>query len=147
LAVGVHDPREIRPQGGRMKNQVLILFIIGCTTFCAARRVRDYTFDVTGTVAADDGTPLQDVEVVLQVDTPAYEGVTPATTQQIVTSKGAFIFRCLSHSSSTKYTVTVRKEGFESQTVSGTAPPNGNFTIRLKSASGKGTMKPEGNDH
>jgi hypothetical protein len=145
--MGINGPARLRRPGGRKKTQVLILLVVGCTTFCAARRVRDYTFDVTGTVAADDGTALQDVEVVLQVDTPVYEGMTPVTTQRIVTSKGAFIFRCLSRSSSTKYTVTVRKEGFEPQTVSGTAPPAGNFTIRLKGASRKGTVKPEGDDH
>ncbi len=103
-------------------------------TACAARRVRDCAFDVTGTVSADDGTALQEVEVILQVDAPIYEGVVPVKTQRLVTSKGAFIFRCLSHSHNTKYSVTVRKEGFAPETVSGTAPPDSNFTIRLKKA-------------
>jgi hypothetical protein len=82
--------------------------------------------------------------VVLQVDKPVYEGVNPVNTQRVVTSKGAFIFRCLSHSRPTKYSVTVRKDGYEPQTVSGTAPPNGNFTIRLKKASAKGSEEPKG---
>jgi hypothetical protein len=101
-------------------------------TACAARRVHDYSFDVTGFIAAEDGTPLQDVEVVLQVDPPVYEGIAPAKTQRLVTSKGAFFFRCLSHSRSTRYSITVRKDGFVSQTVSGTAPPDGKYDIRLK---------------
>lgn len=80
-----------------MKITMLMLLVLGCATVCPAR-VKDYTFDVTGTISADDGTPLQDVEVVLQVDTPIYEGIKPVNTQRVVTSKGAFIFRCLSHS-------------------------------------------------
>lgn len=125
-----------------MKTTMLMLLVLGCITVSPAR-VKDYTFDVIGTISADDGTPLQDVEVVLQVDTPIYEGVKPVNTQRVVTSKGAFIFRCLSHSRSTKYTVTVRKDGYEPQTVSGTAPPNGNLTIRLQKASTEGAGKPE----
>jgi hypothetical protein len=126
-----------------MKITTLMLLVLGWATFCPAR-VKDYTFDVTGTVSAEGGTALQDVEVVLQVDKPVYEGVNPVNTQRVVTSKGAFIFRCLSHSRPTKYSVTVRKDGYEPQTVSGTAPPNGNFTIRLKKASAKGSEEPKG---
>lgn len=122
-----------------------MLVVLGWATVCPAR-VKDYAFDVTGTVAADDGTPLQDVEVILQVETPVYEGVAPVNTQRVVMSKGAFIFRCLSHSRSTKYSVTVRKDGYEPQTVSGTAPPNGNFTIRLKKASGESAGKSRSNN-
>lgn len=99
---------------------------------------------MTGTVSAEDGTALQDVEVVLQVDKPLYEGVNPVNIQRVVTSKGAFIFRCLSHSRPTKYSITVRKDGYEPQTVSDTAPPNGNFTIRLKKPSANGGEEPKG---
>jgi hypothetical protein len=106
---------------------------------CAARRVRDYGFDVTGIVAAEDGAVLENVEVILQVDTPIYEAVTPVKSQRLVTSKGVFIFRCLSHDPVTRYTVTVRKEGFEPQTVSGSAPPDGHYTIHLKRSAGNAT--------
>ena len=126
-----------------MKIRMLMLLVLGCGVVCSAR-VKDYTFDVTGTVSAEDGAALQDVEVVLQVDVPVYEGVKPVNTQRLVTSKGAFIFRCVSHSRSTKYLVTVRKEGYEPQTVSGTAPPNGNLAIRLKKASGDSNEEPKG---
>jgi hypothetical protein len=125
-----------------MKTRVLMLLILGCAAVCPAR-VKDYTFDVTGTITGEDGGPLQDVEVVLQVDTPVYEGIKPVNTQRLVTSKGAFIFRCLTHSLSTKYSITVRKDGYEPQTVSGTAPPNGNLTIRLKKASRDGSDGPK----
>jgi len=101
-------------------------------------RARDFVFDVTGTISAEDGSALQDVEVVLRVNPPVYEGTTPVNAQRVVTSKGAFIFRCLSHSPSTKYSVTVRKDGFLPQTVSGTAPPNGHLTFRLKRVDGDG---------
>ena len=126
-----------------MKITTLMLLVLAWATVCPAR-VKDYTFDVTGTVSAEDGTALQDVEVVLQVDKPVYEGVNPVNTQRVVTSKGAFIFRCLSHSRPTKYSVTIRKDGYEPQTVSGTAPPNGNLTIRLKKASVNGGEEPKG---
>ena len=119
-----------------MKIRVLMLLVIGCAILCSAR-VKDYTFDVTGTVSGEHGAPLQDVEVILHVATPVYEGVNPVNTQRVVTSKGAFIFRCLSHSRSTKYTVTVRKDGYEPQTVSGTGPPNGNFAIKLRESNGR----------
>src|SRR5450432_123871 len=124
-----------------MKIATLMLLVLAWVMVCPAR-VKDYTFDVTGTVSAEDGTALQDVEVVLQVDKPLYEGVNPVNTQRVVTSKGAFVFRCLSHSRPTKYSITVRKDGYEPQTASGTAPPNGNFTIRLKKASANGGEEP-----
>lgn len=124
-----------------MKITMLMLLVFGCATVAPAH-VKDYTFDVTGTVSAEDGAALQDVEVVLQVDKPVYEGVNPVNTQRLVTSKGAFVFRCLSHSRPTKYSVTVRKDGYEPQTVSGTAPPNGNFTIRLKKQASTAVRNP-----
>jgi hypothetical protein len=123
-----------------VKNKLLIATVFGLATLasCAAHRVRDYTFGVMGTVSAEDGTALQDVEVVLNVDPPVYEGVTPVKTQRIVASKGAFVFRCLSGSASTRYSVTFRKDGYETQTISGAAPPDGNYTIRLRKASTEG---------
>jgi hypothetical protein len=127
-----------------MKAKVWIFLIFSCALMpTAARGVRDRTFDVIGTVSADDGTPLQDVEVTLRVDPVIYEGIAPVSVQRIVTSKGAFIFKCLTHSASTKYSVTVHKDGYEPQTVSGTAPPNGSFTIRLRKVSTEDHTKPE----
>ena len=120
----------------------MVLLVLGGTLLavaCLAHRIRDYTFDVTGTVSAEDGTALQDVEVTLQVSNSIYEGIAPMKTQRLVTSKGVFIFRCLSHSSVAKYSVTVRKDGFESQTVLGSAPPDGNHVIRLKRATHDGS--------
>ncbi len=120
--------------------KILTLLAVSCPLLvvaCAARvRVHDYSFDVIGFVAAEDGAPLLNVEVILQVDTPIYEGMTPVKSQRLVTDKGAFIFSGLSHNSVTKYTLTVRKEGFEPQTVSGSAPPDGHHTIRMKRAGG-----------
>ena len=117
--------------------KVLTLLALGCALLVVACvpwrvRVHDYTFDVIGFVSAEDGTALYDVEVILQVDTPIYEALTPVKSQRLVTDKGAFIFICLSHNSVTKYSVTVRKEGFEPLTVSGSAPPDGHHTIRMK---------------
>jgi len=110
---------------------VLLCCIFACTVY-AAGRVHDHVFDITGTIHASDGTPVNDVEVILEVDKPIYDGITPAKIQRLVTSKGAFIFRCLSHSPVTSYSVTVRKDGFEPQTVSGRVPPNAHLTIHMK---------------
>jgi len=118
-----------------VNSRLLFVLVVGCVLLlvnCAARRIHDHDFDVTDSVAAKDGSPLEGVEVILQVETPVYEGITPVKTQRRVTNKGAFIFRCLSHSPMTKYTVTVRKEGFEPQTLSASAPPDGHLAIRLK---------------
>jgi hypothetical protein len=98
----------------------------------AGGRVHDHVFDITGTVDTSDGTPVNDVEIILQVDTPIYDGVAPVKSQRVVTSKGAFIFRCLSHSPVTNYSITVRKDGFEPQTASGKVPPDAHLTVHLK---------------
>ena len=102
---------------------------------CAVRRVtKDYVFSVTGTVKTQNDLGLQDADVTLEVNGPVYEAVDLVKTRHVLTSdKGWFVFAYISHEFAVKYTITVRKEGFESQTVSGTAPPNGNHVIRLKS--------------
>jgi hypothetical protein len=110
---------------------VLLCCLLALTEY-AAGRVHDHVFDITGTVDASDGTPLTDVEVSLEVDKPIYDGVTPVHTQRVVTSKGAFIFKCLTHDSLTRYRVTIRKDGYEQQTVSGKVPPNAHLSIHMK---------------
>jgi len=115
----------------RIRATVLLCCIFGCTVY-AAGRVHDRVFDITGTIDASDGAPVNDVEVILEVDKPIYDGITPVMSQRLVTSKGAFIFRCLSHSPVTNYSVTVRKDGFEPQTISGKVPPDAHLTIHMK---------------
>jgi len=44
------------------------------------------------------------------------------------------MFMYISHKRGVKYSLTVRKEGFEPQTVLGSSPPAGNHMIRLKKA-------------
>lgn len=121
----------------RAESWPLALLVGICTLLPAGclRRVHDYTFAVTGCVTADDGSPLEDMQVVLQVDAPVYEGITAVKTQRIVTNNGGFIFMYLTGNPSTKYTVTVSKDGYETQTVSGSSPPAGHHTVRLKKAS------------
>ena len=111
--------------------RVLLCSILAWTNF-AIGRAHDHVFDITGTVDASDGTPVNDVEIVLELDKPIYDGVTPVKSQRLVTSKGAFIFRCLSHSPATNYRITIRKDGFEAQTLSGKVPPDAHLTIHLK---------------
>lgn len=97
------------------------------------RPVHDYIFSITGVVTAEDRTPLQDAEVNLDVNGPVYEGVTLIKTVKRTTDDtGGFVFTYTSHQRGVKYTITVRKEGFEAQTVSGSAPPDGHHTIRTK---------------
>ncbi|HLW83863.1 MAG TPA: carboxypeptidase-like regulatory domain-containing protein [Candidatus Sulfotelmatobacter sp.] len=118
-----------------LKNKPLALLALGCALVAAGRAVRrdhDYRFGVTGVVSAEDGTPINDVEVILNLDTPVYEGITPITTKRVTANNGAFVLMYISGSPSTKYTITIQKQGFEPQTVAGSAPPDGHHVFRLK---------------
>jgi hypothetical protein len=101
---------------------------------CAVRRSRnqDYVFGVTGVVTGEDGTPLKDVDVILNLDAPVYEGIAPVRTKRLMAIDGTFVLMYISGSPSTKYTVTVQKNGFDPQTVAGTAPPDGHHVFRLR---------------
>jgi len=64
----------------------------------ASDRVKDYIFSVTGVVLAQDGTALQDAEVMLDVRGPVYDGVTRVKTARHTTnSAGGFVFMYTSH--------------------------------------------------
>ncbi len=118
-----------------MKIKLVLLIVLGCvflTAGCAVRRDHDYRFGVTGFVTSEDGASLSDVEVVLNLDTPVYDGITPIKTARVTASNGTFVLMYISGSSSTKYTITVRKQGFEPQTATGSAPPDGHHVFRLK---------------
>jgi hypothetical protein len=94
-------------------------------------------FGVTGVVTAEDGTPLESAEVILEVRGPVFQGVSPVVQERRITNAdGGFVFMYTSHERGVSYTVTVRKDGFESEAVSGAAPPAGHHTIRLRRASG-----------
>jgi hypothetical protein len=127
----------------RMKTRLLTLLAIGCALVmvaCAARRIsHDYVFDVIGVVTDEHTEPVQDAEVTLEVNGQVYEAVTPVkTVKRLTNSTGGFVFMYISGEPDVKYTLTVHKEGFEPQTVSGSAPPTGNHVIRLKRAGGNG---------
>src|ERR1700751_5107453 len=99
----------------------------------AGRRTKDYNFTVTGVIKAEDETPVQDAEVTLDVNGPVYDGVTLVKTVHSKTgNSGSFVFAYLSHKPGVKYSLTVRKAGFEVVTVSGSSPPIGKHVIRLK---------------
>jgi hypothetical protein len=109
-----------------------------------AQPIHDYMFSVTGIVTAEDGTPIQDAQINLEVDAPVYEGVALVKTVKRVTNDtGGFVFVYTTHKRGVKYTLTVHKEGFESQSVSGKAPPPVHHTIRLKRA-GADDVTPRG---
>ena len=115
---------------------VFVFSPIGCPG-----RSHDYIFDVTGVVTAEDGAPVKDAEVTLEVNGPVYEAVTLVRTVKLSTnSTGGFVFMYISHKRGVKYSLTVRKEGFEPETVSGSSPPAGHHTIRMKISDGNGVI-------
>jgi hypothetical protein len=78
-----------------MKTKLVTLLVFSCALVAAAcfpHRLVDYSFFVFGTVATEDGAPLEGVEVVLQVDSPIYGALTPVTTKRPVTSDDKFFF-------------------------------------------------------
>jgi hypothetical protein len=109
---------------------LLSTFLLGC----AARRIaHDYVFGVTGIVTTEDGGPLQGADVTLEVNGSVYEGIDLVKSRHVETNDTAgFVFAYITGERGVKYTITVRKAGFEPETVSGVAPPQGNHTIRLK---------------
>jgi hypothetical protein len=124
-----------------MRKTLTLVFLgsIILASGCAVRRSHDYIFSVTGIVTAQDGSPLGDAEITLEVSGPVYEAVTPVkTVKHLTDSTGGFVFMYISHERGVKYTITVSKDGFEPQTISGSAPPAGNHAIRLKRAGSKG---------
>lgn len=93
-------------------------------------------FSVTGVVMTDNGTPVQDAEVLLKVSGQVYSGVSPVGEERRVTdATGGFVFMYNSHNPKVSYTITVQKAGFSPELVSGAAPPPGHHTIRLKKVS------------
>ena len=100
---------------------------------CAVRRIHDYVFSVDGVVTAEDGSPLRDAEITLEVNGPVYEAVTPVNiVKRFTDNTGGFVFMYISHEQAVKYTLAASKDGFEPQTISGNSPPPGHHTIRLK---------------
>ena len=95
-------------------------------------RVRHYMFDATGVITTEDGTPLKDVEVTLRTSSLVCEGVTCFSARRIVAGDGTFAFMYLTGDPSIKYEITVRKEGFNSEIVSGSSPPAAHHTFRLR---------------
>jgi hypothetical protein len=97
----------------------------------------DYIFSVTGVVTSEDGAPLEGAEVTIEMDGPVYKAVELVKIAKLSTNNtGGFVFMYTSHERGVKYSITVRKEGFEQQTASGSAPPSGNHTIHLKKRAG-----------
>ena len=64
---------------------------------------------------------------------PVYEAIAPVkTVSRLTDANGRFIFMYISHETGVKYTITVSKHGFETQTVSGSSPPAAYHAIRLR---------------
>ena len=107
-----------------------------------ARSSRDYMFSITGVVTTEDGVPLENAEITLEVGGSVYEGPRVVkTVKRLTNSTGGFVFMYTSHRRGVQYSITTNKAGFEPQTISGSAPPAGHHTIRLKQVVRKDTGK------
>jgi Carboxypeptidase regulatory-like domain len=121
--------------GPKVRSMVVLVLAFAVSPFSCPGRSHDYMFDVTGIVTAEDGTPIKDADVTLEVNGPVYEAVTLVRTAKRSTDgTGGFVFVYISHKRGVKYSLNVRKDGFEPQTVSGSAPRAGHHTIRIKKA-------------
>jgi hypothetical protein len=118
----------------------LYFLIFGLASGAGAKPVHDYIFEVRGVVTTEDAVPIKDAEITLDVNGPVYQGAKLVKTVKCMTDNaGGFVFMYMSHNRGVKYSITVRKEGFETQTVSGASPPASHHTIQLKRAGGGGT--------
>ena len=116
----------------RGKLLVLVFACVLPVAICEARS-HDYTFSITGVVTDESGQPIENVQITLEVHGPVYEGIAPVKTEQLLTNNtGGFVVMHISHKRNVEYLITVCKDGFETVTVSGSAPPAGHHTIRLK---------------
>lgn len=123
----------------RLKLLVVCFLILGLTVGARpmSARVHDYVFSISGVVTAEDKTPIKNAEITLKVDGPVYKATELITVVTSTTDdRGDFAFTYISHKRGVKYTITVRKEGFELQTVSGSSPPASSHAIRLKKSDG-----------
>jgi hypothetical protein len=101
----------------------LVLLLIGLPGCAARRTTADYVFSLAGVVQTQDEAPLQGANVTLEVNGPVYEAIDLVRKRHVVTTEnGGFVFAYISHQEGVKYTITVHKEGFEPQTLSGAAP-------------------------
>jgi hypothetical protein len=119
-----------------LRLRILLLIVFGSATIgCApmVSRSRDLVFSVTGVVTTEGGAGLEGAEVTLEVNGPVYQAITPVKTARRQTDNaGGFVFMFISHASGVGHNVTVRKAGFEPETLAGSAPPAGHHTIRLR---------------
>jgi len=123
----------MRMHAGTTGTSAIILLVVLTIITSGCIRSRDYTFSVTGFVTAEDGTPLAGADVTLEVYGSVYAGIAPVRTEHVQTNQsGIFMFTYISHQRGAKYTLTISQTGYETQTATGAAPPDGEHTIRLK---------------
>jgi hypothetical protein len=114
----------------------LALFLVLLLSPGCAVRTRDYRFGITGVVTSEDGTPIENADISLDVFGPVYSGVATVRTQHLETdNSGGFVVMHTSHRTGVKYTLTVQKPGFQTEKISGNAPPDQHHKIPLKRVS------------
>jgi hypothetical protein len=85
----------------------------------------------------ENGAALVGADVTLNVYGPVYSGISSVQIEhQRTNNAGGFVFMHISHLQGVKYKLTVSKFGFETLTLTGSAPPDGHHTIRLKKPAG-----------
>lgn len=123
----------------------LALLFLGATIFlsgCAAHRLPNYSFSVTGIVATESGSPIEDAEITLELSRPVYEVALPVkTVGRLTNASGSFAFTYTTHEQGIGYVITVSKDGFETQTVKGSAPPAAYHAILLKKTTSKSVTR------
>lgn len=86
---GFPTTRELRSRGydrvvWTPTSKLLTLLVLGSAVLivCEARpkQVHDYIFYVTGVVKTEGDAPLQDAEIILEVNGPVYQAVAPVKT-------------------------------------------------------------------
>lgn len=124
-----------------MKYQLLAPLSLSMAIFvsgCAEHHLPKYTFTVSGMVATEDGLPIEDAEITLELNGPVYEVALPVkTVGRLTNARGSFAFSYTTHEQGVGYVITVSKDGFETQSVKGSAPPAAYHAILLKKATGK----------
>ena len=121
-----------------MRNLFTLLLLSACLlpTVGEARVIRDYIFAVTGVVRDESGAPLEDANVTIRTADAVYKATTPVKMVcQLTNSTGGFVFMYTSHKRAVKYNITVVKDGYEPQTISGSAPPAGHHSVRRRQQS------------
>jgi hypothetical protein len=126
-----------RSAKGMPRTRILFVLAIGVFSLLMYQAhptpTHDYIFATHGVVKTNDDTPIQGAEIALELDGQVYKGVELIKTVKSATDhNGEFSFVYMSHKRGVKYRISISKEGFDSQMLSGSSPPASNHIVHLK---------------